>query len=395
MKKGMISFILALSLLIPLLSPLSILAKDESASPTTPETQTLPMAEEQFIESTPFTESLREDPLTEQTLPFAMTAADARLEGFVSRVKDAETNLHSAVFKNADGGLTLYHYSDPIKYIDANGVVRDKSNLLQTRTDGSFVTVSSDIQTTFPKHLKDGITMQKDEWQLRLAPAESLRFAGTLSADRTTVTYAKDAYTRYEYNLTSMGFKEDIVVSRYTGQTEYSFLLNTYGLTPVNEHGTWLLVDNDGIHRATLGEVIVFTADERNNTFGELRVEEITAGQTYRLTILLDADWLADVKTVYPITIDPALSYANNTTNIHDITVCQGTTYSAASGSLYVGRNADGDIRRALMCFPQLTFSAMTLPLQRFRCVILCANHGNYPCSAISTPVRHGAIAIR
>ena len=41
MKKGMISFILALSLLIPLLSPLNVLAKDESASPTTPETQIL------------------------------------------------------------------------------------------------------------------------------------------------------------------------------------------------------------------------------------------------------------------------------------------------------------------------------------------------------------------
>ncbi|MBQ8288144.1 MAG: DNRLRE domain-containing protein, partial [Clostridia bacterium] len=357
MKKKFLSILLALSLLIPSLSPLAAIAEEGTA-------EAAPTVEaengEVVSEATPAVseiepiEPIQSETLTTDNLPFAMTETDAASEGLIGRVKDAEHDLHSVVFENADGGLTLFYYNDPVKYVDENGVVRDKSNKLQARTGGGFETVAGDIQTAFPKQLKDGITMQKGAWQLGLAPAENFTAIGTLSSDRTTVTYARDAVTRYEYNLTSMGFKEDIVVNRYTGQTRYSFVLKTYGLTPVNDNGTWLLVDSDGIHRATLGEIVVFTADERNNTFGELQVQQITAGQEYRLTILLDADWLADENTVYPITIDPALSYTNNTANIQDITVCQGTTYSASSGSLYVGRNSSGNIRRALMRFPNL-----------------------------------------
>ena len=95
---------------------------------------------------------------------------------------------------------------------------------------------------------------------------------------------SRSGRTYYEYSLTAMGFKEDILVLAYTGQTEYSFTLQTGGLTAVNQSGTWVLVDEDNTVRASLSDVIVFTADERNNTFGELQVEEITAGQTYRLT---------------------------------------------------------------------------------------------------------------
>ena len=357
MKSKFLSLLLVLSLLTPLLSPLAAIAETQTAiaTPTAPsEDIRMNAGTAPAVSEIEYDSPVQGEALTNDNLPFAMTETDAALEGLIGRVKDAERDLHSVVFANADGGLTLYYYNEPIKYVDEDGNIRDKSNKLSTRLDGNFETVASDIQAIFPKQFSDGITLRKGEWELGLTPAGSFTASGTLSADQTTVTYARDLVTRYQYNLTSMGFKEDIVVNRYTGQTHYSFVLKTHGLTPVNQYGTWVLVDESNTVRACIGDVIIFTADERNNTFGELQVEEVIAGQEYRLTIVLDADWLADEATVYPITIDPALTYANTTANIQDITVCQGTTYSATSGSLYVGRNSNGNVRRALMRFPNL-----------------------------------------
>ena len=128
-------------------------------------------------------------------------------------------------------------------------------------------------------------------------------------------------------------------------------------MIPVNENGTYVLVDKDGVHRATLGEVIVFTADERNNTFGELLVEELTAGEEYQLTVKLDAEWLSDAKTAYPITIDPALSYVDGDFNIEDMVVGTSTSYSKTASVLYVGRGSSGAKICTLMCFPDLNIT--------------------------------------
>ena len=52
-------------------------------------------------------------------------------------------------------------------------------------------------------------------------------------------------------------------------------------------------VDTEAI-RATIGDIIIFTADERNNAFGSLTVEAITENQEYRMTYdkaILMAKW--------------------------------------------------------------------------------------------------------
>ena len=101
--------------------------------------------------------------------------------------------------------------------------------------------------------------------------------------------------------------KEDIIVSEYTGQTEYSFVLETNGLAVTEQYGSYFLTDGDGNVKATIGDVIIFTADERNNTLAGMTVETLEENQRYRLTIVIDPEYLSDEKTVYPITIDPTL----------------------------------------------------------------------------------------
>lgn len=114
MKKGMISFILALSLLIPLLSPLSVLAKDESASPTTPETQTLPMAEETTAPAAPVEpDAVSEAELLADCAILKYVDAETfRAAGHVARLPELET-IFIGYFAVSPWS-NMYEISDPI-----------------------------------------------------------------------------------------------------------------------------------------------------------------------------------------------------------------------------------------------------------------------------------------
>lgn len=65
--------------------------------------------------------------------------------------------------------------------------------------------------------------------------------------DDKTIGYQLDERTSLEYSLTYTGFKEDIVVSEYTGQTEYEFTLLTEGLTLEEIDGSYYLTDENGV----------------------------------------------------------------------------------------------------------------------------------------------------
>ena len=50
--------------------------------------------------------------------------------------------------------------------------------------------------------------------------------------------------------------------------------------------------------KAAIGDILIFTADERNNTLGTLTHETVRANQEYKLTIHIDPDYLLDEDTV-------------------------------------------------------------------------------------------------
>ena len=211
--------------------------------------------------------------------------------------------------------------------------------------------------TEFPASLPDGVTLRGNGVSLRMTG----RGHSARRVDEQTVAYTYDEKTTIEYALTCTGFKEDIVVSEYTGQTEYPFTLYTNGLELTNIDGGYYLTDNEGVIQASIGEIIVFTADERNNTLGTLRVAVVEPGQEYALTIVLEADYLADPKTVYPIRIDPTveLVYTSETPNaIEEKTLQSNSTTSGSNTATVIGKNSNG-ISRTIMKFPGLDFDAL------------------------------------
>ena len=333
-------------------------------------------------ETAPATQKLErvERKLDLKTVPEVIGTELATERKHLERRYDKEESLYNVVFENADGTETLYMFDYPVKYKTESGEIKDiKLDIKQdAKKPGTFVAADHKVQTTFSKELSDGIKLKDEDVSVTLQPKlpklptanvkSDAKIGTSVSAedftakliDEKTVSYRYDDKTSLEYSLTYTGFKEDIVVSEYTGQTEYEFILLTEGLKLEQNDGSYYLTDENGEIKATLGDIIIFTADERNNAFGSMTHETIRENQEYKLTIHVDADYLRDEATVYPIRIDPPIeiNYDNNGTGgIEDVTINSAAGSSGTSGSLFVGKRANYGISRTLMRFPELNLS--------------------------------------
>ena len=253
-----------------------------------------------------------------------------------------------------------------MKYVTDSGEIEDiRLNVVQdAQTPGAYRTAANSAVTTFSQKLSDGIRLQADGVSLRLIPAGASSSAAPAVStarrlDANTVAYTYDDKTDYEYTLTYTGFKEDIVVREYTGQTEYEFTILTNGLSLTNRDGSYYLTDASGAVKAAIGDILIFTADERNNTLGTLTHETVRANQEYKLTIHIDPDYLLDEDTVYPIRIDPTIEITSAAGAIEDVTLNSLSGSDGDSWSLTIGNRATYGVSRVLMKFPGLSLSAV------------------------------------
>ena len=202
--------------------------------------------------------------LDANTVPDALGYDIAVSRQHIERLNEEEGNdLNRVVFLNADGSKTAYIYDYPVKYVNNDGEIKDISlDIKNGSAIGSFETKENSIVSTFSKNAYDGIRLEGNGESLTLVPKipqnDSLLSAkATAEAEKLTgasiakninnkkISYKYDEKTAIEYSLTYTGFKEDIVVSEYTGQTEYDFTLYTNGLKLVNDNGSFCLKDEN------------------------------------------------------------------------------------------------------------------------------------------------------
>ena len=139
--------LLAFSLLITAMPPMTSLAKEvapEEKQTThemwSPEEIQLPNTEGDLpLEELGTAELLPED------TPEIVSAKDIENKGHVNRLWEQESNLNTIVFQNRDGTKTAYHYSDPVKYTDKNGKVKDKKNKLSETENGEYTNAENDV----------------------------------------------------------------------------------------------------------------------------------------------------------------------------------------------------------------------------------------------------------
>lgn len=267
--------------------------------------------------------------LTEQNLPDVIDAETAIADGYVARLNSEEQSLSEVVLEKDDGTRALYLFSENVKYIDENGDVADKSNNA-VRKGRAFVNEGNDVEIILPATLTAGIAVIGDELNITMKPltdkiGRSLSPAKKTADDTVVYSDVFDSSTNIEYTYTYGGVKENIILESYNGKNSFDYEVTTGGLTLYEDKGTLLLADENGEVKATLGEVIVFSADNKNNTFGKYTIKELEKNSRYKVTVSVDREYLTDPKTKYPVKIDPALKTINASAKIQDLQVFKGT----------------------------------------------------------------------
>lgn len=266
--------------------------------------------------------------LTEQNLPDVIDAETAIADGYVARLNSEEQSLSEVVLEKDDGTRALYLFSENVKYIDENGDVADKSNNA-VRKGRAFVNEGNDVEIILPATLTAGIAVHSDELNITMKPlTDSIgrSLSTAVQTEEDTVLYSDvfDSSTDIEYTYTYSGVKENIILESYNGKNSFDYEVTTGGLTLYEDKGTLLLADENGEVKATLGEVIVFSADNKNNTFGKYTIKELEKNSRYKVTVSVDREYLTDPKTKYPVKIDPNLNTIDYNIVVHDMQVFKG-----------------------------------------------------------------------
>lgn len=267
--------------------------------------------------------------LTEQNLPDVIDAETVTADGYVARLNSEEQSLSEVVLEKDDGTRALYLFSENVKYIDENGEVADKSNNA-VRKGRAFVNEGNDVEIILPATLTAGIAVNSDELNITMKPlTDSIgrSLSTAVQTEEDTVLYSDvfDSSTDIEYTYTYSGVKENIILESYNGKNSFDYEVSTGGLSLYEDKGTLLLANENGEVKATLGEVIVFSADNKNNTFGKYTIKELEKNSRYKVTVSVDREYLTDPKTKYPVKIDPDLKTINASAKIQDLQVFKGT----------------------------------------------------------------------
>ena len=419
-----LAIVLVLSLMLSAFPSISVFAQEASGKEKLTEKGELWQPESNSnalnFEGDLSIKELQSAKLSGEDTPEIVSQESIEENGHVNRLWEQEEDLNSIVFQNRDGTKTMYYYNYPVKYKDANGKIKDKSNKISQTSSGDFTNAENDINTYFPKKLNrnKGIELKFGEYVVEMAPD----IKGNSGASRQTghnKYFDPTEYVQYpnvfdesislRYTPTFEGYKEDIVLSKYTGINEFSFRLYTDGLSLVmNEDGAYYLIDplsgevktqigdivvydskpfdvpeeilNESVSNpteedfakkeATLKELVESVPIDKNSSeelstnlkeyFHQYKVETVKQDNEYLITVVVDKDYLTDSERVYPVYVDPTISVSDSGTGktIQDAPIYANKPSTASGGNTYnvVGyQGSTYGVGRTLMKFPGLS----------------------------------------
>lgn len=238
----------------------------------------------------------------------------------IARDYEAEQNepLSNVIYYNADGSKTMYIMEDPIRYIDANGQIKDKSIKI-TEKETQYVVEQNDPVLILNKNILEGVVVQSGSFAIKMTPEyvqnrdlDKVHF----DAENNTVEYScRNELIKTKYTPLHNGVKEDIIVSNIDAGNTFSFVIETDGLElRQNELEQTVLFDGEK-EVARFGDIVVYDNDGKQRTFLPT-VETVEVNTKYRFVIEIDTEYFYDTETAFPLTIDPTITLCSGFSGI-------------------------------------------------------------------------------
>ena len=282
-----------------------------------------------------------------------------------------DENPFSFTTNNTDGTKTVEIFQKPIKYIENEEIkfidtkLEELSVLDKLSSEYIYECTKAPVKSFFPTQIKDGVTITNDEYEIKCYPnAENEEFnikdiftksifsEPTLDEEN-VLTYENvfDDNDIITYTPISTGVKEEIIIEEYNGNNIYEFTVELKDLEPLYLTGNSIpLIDKaTGEEVAAISQIDMRDSSQgeafNTSLFNEIELTKIE-GDIYNLKIILDEEFLKSETTVYPVIVDPTLTFnsepifdtpvfsgypnSNFHTNTYNIVGYHGSTYGEA-----------------------------------------------------------------
>ena len=356
--KRLTALILVMSLMIPLSTHIRA---------TTQDMNMVTQLEENIVAAPEISNSLDKETickqLTEGTQILKYIDESVFLEGnHIARLTQEE-DLSNYVFLNADGTKTVYYMDEAVKFADVNGIILEKDVSLSESPNG-FTTTRNNIGLTLPSTLTDGIQVSYNGYDIKLTP-EGGSAVSTARNENNRIAYPEyyGPGTSLVYTPTLSGVKEDIILAKYSGVKDFTFLLDTDGLGVYESNGKFYLATSQNAKAVVnLGDVVAYDSAGHFSQ-GTMSVTTIKDKAQYRVTIHANEEFLLSETTVYPVWIDPTIKVSDSTHGVNaieDIAIYSGVPTSNCNWQYLICGYADSayKIGRILVRTPGLTSNA-------------------------------------
>ena len=339
--------------------------------------------------------------------------------------------LYAADYGYVNGSNDIQTYFPKSLNTDSGLLLRNENTAIELQPLSSF----GALETTMPAgdHAMAQADYEQTQQVLNTVELPAKAAAADLLTPE-TIQYRQvfGEHTALQYTPTYSGFKEDIILTQYNGVNEFTFRLKTNGLTMAREDGQYYLADPlTGERVINIGDLFVYdsrdaglSSDEADTTLEneekqasaareELEstavivpedsaepvydhhyvVETVVADEEYRITVVVDEDYLRAPDTVYPVIVDPSFSFNKAASAIQDAILYNGASArNTAHGSNwdhYIGYyNSTYGVGRLLVKFPGLTNSALFKSLDASQISSASFNVWQYRVSTAPTSIR-------
>ncbi len=306
---------------------------------------------------------------------------------------------NSTTYLMTDGSYMTDYYYEPVRYEEDGTLIDYDSSLVEIEeTDKSTTTgyslesyiyenSASDCKNYIPENLTADtpLIMENGEYSITMAPsddesddnvftqADELEKVDTISEDVTDIydnteekivdaVYSSEEQYDLLYTSINRGLKESVILNEAPETNVWKFELELNGVTPVkDECCNGISFFAEGTDDIVGGIGVPFMNDATGEAYSEDIEYDIelkdNSDSVYILTMTVDEDYLYSADRVYPVTIDPTITWSS-AEPVDNVYVSDSSAnmnyYSANSSILPIGRNSDGKYFRTYFKFKNL-----------------------------------------
>ncbi|MBR0158915.1 MAG: C39 family peptidase [Clostridia bacterium] len=288
-------------------------------------------------------------------IPEVMEEDEELLKGSILRIDTEEDPLNVIRYLDSWNSQKTILFPVDVKYIDPQGVTRDKSNqlYLSNKHNIAFETRNNDILTYFSNYSQDGIITSYQDYTITVCP-DSEENSEAEIVENNSVLY-KNAFgdgIDFMAAPTFNGNKIDIILNTKPETNSFSLKVNIPNCYPSFIKGSISFNCGDEII-CSFAEVYIKDSAGRIS-FGSFEVVDSTT-----ISIIVPEDFLDSNNIIYPVVVDPVLYFVtNHVYNGDNINTAQMNTFLCISGG-YVTKSS-------VMMFGQTGTTSFEHPIIRF-----------------------------